>query len=267
MKRLLLSTAIFMLSLAIGYPAFAKNPKNPPTDPTKQTIGGLSCSAGQVPKFNQDSRIWECAADNDALGNLACAEDEIAKYDSTVSDWVCAADEQGSASSAPQFIVKDAEGDQFGDVLFPAGDSATIGFNITTIGKRITVRVSALNTDITSGIYVSTQIGKAGSYHKKDDCSDDWYPASQFHPSPVFLSGIDSVFVTARGDVVTGRTVYDIVEPAGTSSLETFEYTERFKGGCISIVPTQLDVYPGVSVVASDVFREFPAPYTMAVKE
>jgi hypothetical protein len=59
--------------------------------PDDDTVGGLSCAAGEVAKF--DGTSWVCAPDEDTVGGLSCAAGEVAKFDG--ASWVCAADEVG----------------------------------------------------------------------------------------------------------------------------------------------------------------------------
>lgn len=60
------------------------------SDGDADTLGGLSCSSGQVAKWNGSA--WACAADDntDTVGGLSCGTGEVAKWDGTA--WACAAD-------------------------------------------------------------------------------------------------------------------------------------------------------------------------------
>jgi hypothetical protein len=62
------------------------------SDPYTDTLSLLSCSDGQVVKYNGTSSAWECAdpSGNDTLPGLSCNAGEIAKFNGTA--WACAPD-------------------------------------------------------------------------------------------------------------------------------------------------------------------------------
>ena len=83
--------------------------------PIGGTIGGLSCSDGQVAKWNASSNQWICGTDNggsatdwnlltnvpagfadgtdsDALGNLACSDGAIPSWNAAIGVWICGSD-------------------------------------------------------------------------------------------------------------------------------------------------------------------------------
>ncbi len=58
-------------------------------------LGGLACGSGQIPKVDPGGN-WSCAGDDDSLAALACPDGQIAKRVSGV--WACAPDSTGSSS-------------------------------------------------------------------------------------------------------------------------------------------------------------------------
>ena len=57
---------------------------------TNSTLSALSCSAGQIAKWN--GTAWACADDSNSgtLGSLSCSTGQVAKWNGTA--WACAAD-------------------------------------------------------------------------------------------------------------------------------------------------------------------------------
>lgn len=65
----------------------------------QDTLGDLSCPAGQIARRNAAGTAWECGLDADALGGLGCAVGQIAKI-GPGGTWVCAADDDTLAALA-----------------------------------------------------------------------------------------------------------------------------------------------------------------------
>lgn len=68
--------------------------------PDADTLGGLSCTGGQIAKF--DGTAWACAADEvgtdaDTLGDLSCGDGEVARFDAATAQWACAAPSGGTS--------------------------------------------------------------------------------------------------------------------------------------------------------------------------
>lgn len=77
------------------------------TSTDQDTLGALSCPAGQIVKRNAAGTAWECGSDADALGGLGCAVGQIAKI-GPGGTWVCAADDDllaGLGCSDGQFAL------------------------------------------------------------------------------------------------------------------------------------------------------------------
>jgi cell shape-determining protein MreC len=60
------------------------------------TLGGLSCSTSEVPKWNGSA--WACAAVTDTLAGLSCSSGEVAKWNG--SAWACAGDVVGTSGGS-----------------------------------------------------------------------------------------------------------------------------------------------------------------------
>lgn len=54
------------------------------------TLADISCSDGDVPKWDGVVGQWDCGLDNDTLSNLNCSAGELAKFDG--SNWSCGED-------------------------------------------------------------------------------------------------------------------------------------------------------------------------------
>ena len=61
-------------------------------DADTDTLLGLPCGDGFVPKYSAAVGAWDCAQDNDALGGLSCQAGEIPVYEATSALWLCGAD-------------------------------------------------------------------------------------------------------------------------------------------------------------------------------
>ena len=51
-----------------------------------------SCTKGQILKYDDVSKKWECTDELDTLASLSCFDGEVAKWDSTQNQWMCAND-------------------------------------------------------------------------------------------------------------------------------------------------------------------------------
>jgi hypothetical protein len=193
----------------------------------------------------------------DKLGKLSCTHDQIAKYDEAQARWVCAADETGDGN--PQWVVRDAEGNPFGQVVDvnDSLDRATIVVELA--GKRLLLSVSS-----SGGRPVRFVSGAAivdSMLREAPDCSDGpWYRASAFDATPrSFLIGFDSSFFTVQ----TRPFVVNLVEPAGPTVVLEPQY---FSNGAICQGPLPLDpieVIGAITIVSRDVLADSPAPYTL----
>ncbi len=69
-------------------------------DGDNDTLGGLSCGLGEVPKWD-DVAGWQCASDDDSdtLGGLSCGLGEVPKWDD-VAGWQCASDDDSDTLAA-----------------------------------------------------------------------------------------------------------------------------------------------------------------------
>ena len=55
------------------------------------TLADISCSDGDIPKWNGITAQWYCALDSDTLADLNCAAGQILKYDNALG-WQCSSD-------------------------------------------------------------------------------------------------------------------------------------------------------------------------------
>jgi hypothetical protein len=62
----------------------------------EDTLAGLSCADGQLPKWDDAGGAWVCAddtdTDSDTLAGLFCTDGQLAKWDDAGGVWVCADD-------------------------------------------------------------------------------------------------------------------------------------------------------------------------------
>lgn len=201
----------------------------------------------------------------ETLGRLQCTHDQIAKYDGVQAKWVCGA-------LAPQWVVRDRDGDQVGDVV-QAPEDVAISFEVA--GKTLWVDVRFNRLQPRMG---SREIEEY-SNHELPDCSDGpYYRTELFDINPsIFILGFDAVAYTWNRNT----DVIDIVEPAGAPFLLNFEaggtlYVKLESGECrptnICPAPTPCtanpsrEVYGGITVVAPDIFLDYPEPYTVEMQ-
>lgn len=113
------------------------------------TLAGLFCADGQIPKWNFGTSMWECADDDtgtggtDTLASLSCADGQIAKWNFVASLWECANDETGGGGG--------------GGTLDDAYDFGGAG-----AGRTITADSGAVVINGTGGLEVAGTI-KSGS--------------------------------------------------------------------------------------------------------
>ena len=61
------------------------------SDGDDDTLGGLSCSVGEITSW--DGSAWICVSSiDDTLSSLACLDGEFARWDDILSEWYCASD-------------------------------------------------------------------------------------------------------------------------------------------------------------------------------
>lgn len=56
------------------------------------TLANISCSDGDIPKWDGVLGQWECALDQDSLANLNCDDGDVARWNATSSQWYCSPD-------------------------------------------------------------------------------------------------------------------------------------------------------------------------------
>ncbi|MEC8381489.1 MAG: MopE-related protein [Myxococcota bacterium] len=54
---------------------------------TDETLSGLNCLDGEIPRWDGVSNLWTCAADT--MGSLNCNDGEITRYDAAQGTWIC----------------------------------------------------------------------------------------------------------------------------------------------------------------------------------
>ena len=62
------------------------------TDETdNDTLAGLACEPGQIPRYDADSGLWFCGVDADTLDHITCEEPAMLAWNTIESTWECAA--------------------------------------------------------------------------------------------------------------------------------------------------------------------------------
>ncbi len=152
-----------------------------------------------------------------------------------------------------RFTVTDAEGDTFGDVLFPDADSAVIDFAVA--GRRLLVLVTADNAQPISGTELPERL------YESTDCSGMvYYAATAFDAIPdPFVSGFDAVFWSGSGNVV-----HLIESPTGPPVTINAQSVEDAATGCQAI-SQPVEAFSEV-IAAPDIFADFPAPFTLEIQ-
>jgi hypothetical protein len=60
------------------------------------TLADISCSDGDVPKWDEVTTQWSCGLDKDTLADLNCDDGDIAKWNATSNQWYCSPDTMGA---------------------------------------------------------------------------------------------------------------------------------------------------------------------------
>ncbi len=60
------------------------------------TLADISCSDGDIPKWDATANQWYCTLDKDTLTELNCNDGDIVKWDGTANQWYCTLDTMAS---------------------------------------------------------------------------------------------------------------------------------------------------------------------------
>jgi hypothetical protein len=238
------------------------------------SLGGLSCSAGDVPTW--DGSAWGCGAASDTLSDIGCMAGQVAKFDGTA--WTCTGEfavaanlatvaTTGSFADLANVPADLADGDN--DTTYTAGagltlantqfalDYATLDGRWVNSGEADSITAAMIangavgSAELATGAVTSTKIANDAVTSAK--VADDSLTANDIAANSITGSELANDSVGFQHlDFLTGLTAsdFDAVPsdqcPFGTASVDLPDCDEVLPGSYCDY-----DIVPGVTLDGS----------------